>query len=101
MMFSTFPQLSPDPGSEDSDSSTESPPTRQDVTQPPPAAAQNGFWKYPCCMWDLQQGQDLEVNLGTTESPGVEKQEKEKEKEVATFDSSVPPPGFVDSNNPR
>ena len=92
-MFSRFLHLSPGSGSEDSESSNESPPSSQDLSQAP--SDQKMFWEDLSCTWDLQQSRDLAVMfLGTTEGQNVEQ-------EVPGFDSSVPPPGFVGSSNPR
>ena len=95
-MFSSFLRRSPGSGSEDSESSNESPPTSQDVSQPP--LEQKKFWEDPSCTWDLQRSKDLAIKLlTTTESLSEVKQQQE----VAKFNSSVPPPGFVGSINPR
>ena len=94
-MFSTFPRRSPGSGSEDSELSNKSPPTFQDVTQPP--LEQKMFLGDPSCTWDLQRSKDLAIKLlATTESLSEGQQQ-----EVAKFDRSVPPPGFVGSTNPR
>ena len=93
-MFSTFPHLSFGSGSEDSESSNESPPppTFPGTTKPPPDLPM--FSSYT---WDLQ---DLAVKLlqCQRDSPS---QSAAMEEQVATFDSSVPPPGFVTSINSR
>ena len=88
-MFSTFPQLSSGSGSEDSESSNESPPVFQEIPKPP--ADHKMFW-------DLQRAEDLAVKLLQCErqSPSVA-----VEQQVAMFDSSVPPPGFVGFTNAR
>ena len=89
-MFSRFPQSSLRSGSEDSESSNESPPTFQ--------ANSKMSGEDPSCTWDLQRSQDLAFKLlAAAESL----REKEVEKEVAAFDSSVPPPSLVGSINPR
>ena len=94
-MFSTFPRRSPGSGSEDSELSNKSPPTFQDVTQPP--LEQKMIWGDPSCTWDLQRSKDLAIKLlATTESLSEVQQQ-----EVAKFNRSVPPPGFVGSTNPR
>ena len=97
MTFSSFPYLSPVSGSEDSESSNESPPTSQDLSQAQAPPDQKMFLENLSCTRDLQhqQSQDLAVMvLGDTEGQSVKQ-------EVIGFDSSVPPPGFVGSSNPR
>ena len=85
-MFSRFPQSSLRSGSEDSESSNESPPTFQ--------ANSKTSGEDPSCTWDLQRSQDLAFKLLAAAESLVEK-------EVAAFDSSVPPPSLVGSINPR
>ena len=92
-MFSTFPHLSFGSGSEDSESSNESPPTFPDITKPPPD--QTIF-----CTWDPQRSQDLAVKLLECQRES-QSQSAAVEEQRAAFDSSVPPPGFVSSTNPR
>ena len=98
-MFSELPYLSFGSSSEDSESD-ESPPTFLDLTKPPPVPTM--FWEDPSCSWDLQRSQDLAAKLleCQRESPS-QSEAVEKQVQVAAFDSSVPPPGFVSSIHPR
>ena len=93
-MFSRFPQSSLRSGSEDSESSNESPPTFQANIKPPTPPDSKMSGEDPSCTWDLQRSQDLAFKLLAAAESLVEK-------EVAAFDSSVPPPSLVGSINPR